>query len=263
MVEHTDGYVGEVAKSAQVVTNDPANQSFNLLVRAYFKTLQPSGPAPAIALAGPGKVAGPFTVSPSDRWVTSILTGSSSTGRISFYNGSGSPVRIKQVIPGGANFTAALEAIEEGKRYEITVATNPALKPGQYHQTMKVLTDSKAAPEMEIELAVTVYPKVFVMPTMLNLSPPQPGADSSEMSIPPIYVRKLREGGLKVNNVSSTLPFLSFVVATETEGQTYTVTVRIDKSKVTTPGEFKGKIRIETNDPDSPVLEVPVQGSFN
>ena len=28
------------------------------------------------------------------------------------------------------------------------------------------------------------------------------------------------------------------------------------------PGEFKGKIRIETNDPDVPLVEVPVQVAF-
>ena len=81
-------------------------------------------------------------------------------------------------------------------------------------------------------------------------------------NLPLIYVRKLRGGGLKINSVSSTLPFLTLTLSTDTEGQIYTLKVTLDRSKITTPGEFKGKILIETNDPDTPVLEVPVQGSF-
>jgi phage-related protein len=61
--------------------------------------------------------------------------------------------------------------------------------------------------------------------------------------------------------VTTTLPFINTTVAAEAEGQIYTIRLTIDKSKITTPGEFKGKITIETNDPDTPVLEVPVQGS--
>jgi hypothetical protein len=267
-IARTELYSGEVAKSAQVVTNDPLSQSFNLMLRAYFTpgSAPPAGassPPSPIAIAGAGKMIGPFAVSPGDRWVTSVLTGSSSTGTLNLYNGSGTPVRVKRVSPGGTDFTVNFLTIEEGKRYELSVATNPALKPGQYHQTVKLLTDSKGAPEMEIELAATVYPKVFVTPTSMNFAQLSATADGATSNVPPIYVRKLRGGGLKVNSVTSTLPFINVSVTAEAEGQIYTIRVTIDKSKLTTPGEFKGKIRIETNDTDTPVLEVPVQGSVS
>jgi hypothetical protein len=97
---------------------------------------------------------------------------------------------------------------------------------------------------------------------MLFLPQMSSAQDLSAVSLPLIYVRKLRGGGLKVSGVSSTLPFLTLTLTTDTEGQIYTLRVTLDRSKITTPGEFKGKIRIETNDPDTPVLEVPVQGSF-
>jgi len=261
-VEHTDGYTGEVSKSAQVVTNDPTNQSFNLLLRAYFKGEQPPTATSAVALAGAGKLAGPFTISPSDRWVTSVLSGSSSAGTLNLYNGSGTPIHVKQIKPGGTDFNASYQMIEDGKRYEVSVATNPALKPGQYHQTLKIVTDSKQAPELEVDLAVTVFPKVFVTPNMLSIPQISSTQDMSAVNIPLIYVRKLRGDGLKVTSVSSTLPFVTLTLSTETEGQIYTIKVKLDRSKITSPGEFKGKIRIETNDPEMPVLEVPIQGSL-
>ena len=261
-VEHTDGYTGEVSKSAQVVTNDPTNQSFNLLLRAYFKGDVAPTAGSVIALAAAGKLAGPFTISPSDRWITSVLSGSSSTGTLTLYNGSGAPVHVKEMKPGGTDFTASFLTIEDGKRYELSVATNPALKPGQYHQTLKIVTDSKQAPELEIDLAVTVFPKVFATPNMIAIPQMSSAQDVSAINIPLIYVRKLRGTGLKINKVSSSLPFITLTLATDSEGQIYTIKVTLDRSKMNTPGEFKGMIRIETNDPDTPVLEVPVQGSL-
>jgi hypothetical protein len=266
-IEHTESYSGELAKSALVATNDPANQTFNLMLRAYFKgptiPVSATSAASPVALAAPGKIAGPFSVSPSDRWVTSVLTGSSSAGTLNLYNGSGTPVRVKKVDPGGTNFTVKFLTIEDGKRYEISVATNPALKPGQYHQTLKLVTDSKAAPEIAIELAATVYPKVFAVPSSVNFPRLTPDKDPSTVVLPVIYVRKLRDGGLKVNSVTSTLPFLKPTLSTQDEGSVYVIRLAVDKSKMEGNGAFKGTIRIETNDPDTPVLEVSVQGSFN
>jgi hypothetical protein len=116
---------------------------------------------------------------------------------------------------------------------------------------------------MEIELAVTVYPKVFVTPTSLNLAKLSFTTEGSAANLPLIYVRKLRGGGLKLNSVTTTLPFVNMSVTTEAEGQIYTIRLTIEKSKVTMSGDFKGTIRIETNDADTPVLEVPVQGSIS
>jgi len=44
-------------------------------------------------------------------------------------------------------------------------------------------------------------------------------------------------------------------------GEVYQIHIKINSAK-TKAGEFKGTIRIDTNDPDMPVIEVPVQVSF-
>lgn len=262
-IEHTEGYTGEVAKSATVSTNDSKYPSFNLLLRAHFKA--PSPPAGVITPDRPvpaARYAGPFSISPNDRWVTSVITGSSTSTRIYLYNREKTPVHVKKIEPGGDNFTAVIQPIEDGKRYEITVATNPALKPGQYNQVMRVLTDSASTPEIAVQLDVTVFPQVFVSPASIMLPRLPLASDLASINLPMIYVRKVREGGLRIKSVTSTLPFLNLQAATETEGQFYTIRITINKSKITGAGDFKGTIRIETNDAQSPVLEVPFQCSF-
>lgn len=259
-VEHTDGFAGEIAKSASVSSNDPKNPTFNLILRARFISEAPPKANPA-APAPPVNRNVVFTVEPADRWISSVLSGSSASSTLYLYNNSPTPVHIKRVIPPGNDFTADLQPIQDGKRYQLTLTSNPALKPGHYLQTLKVVTDSPVEPEVPIELDLTVYPKVFASPTSIVMPTLPAAADLSAINWPMIYVRKLRAEGLKIKGYSSTLPFIKLELLPETEGQVYKIRLTLDSSKIR-PGEFKGKVRIETNDPEVPLLEVPIQGSF-
>ena len=257
-VEHTEGYTGEIAKAATVSTNDPKNPSFNLILRARFKSEgQPGVPTPP----GPLNPNAVIIVEPADRWITSALAGSSSPNTFYLYNPSPTPIHLKKVVPGGSDFTSTLETLQDGKRYQLMVASNPALKPGHYLQTVKIETDSQAQPQVVIELDVTVYPKVFVSPPLITMPPLQVGSEVSAITWPMIYVRKVREQGLKIKSYSSTLPFIKLELTTETEGQVYSLRLTLDTTKIK-PGAFNGKVHIETNDLDVPVIEVPIQGSF-
>lgn len=256
-VEHTEGFTGEVSKAASVSTNDPKNPTFNLVLRARFKSDSP-GALPVVAPLNPNPV---FTVEPGERVTTSVLVGSSNSNTFYLYNPQSNPIHVKSVAPGGNDFTAAIETLQDGKRYQLTLASNPALKPGHYVQTIKVLTDSPAQPVISIELDLTVYPKVFASPTSIIMPVLPAASDLSAINWPMIYIRKIRETGLKIKSYMSTLPFLKLELLTETENQVYRIKLTIDSSKIK-PGEFKGMVRIETNDPDVPFVEIPVQGAF-
>ncbi|HJQ69560.1 MAG TPA: hypothetical protein VKA70_11335 [Blastocatellia bacterium] len=261
-IEHTESYQGEVAKSANVQTNDPVFSNFNLTLRGYFKPDRPPipGPPPPPMV---NRRAGPFTMLPNDRWVTSVLTGTSTSTRMSLFNADEKPVRVKSMVVGGINFKVEMRTIEDGKRYELLVSTNPALKPGHYEQTVKITTDSPQAPEASVLLEVTVFARTFYRPTSINVQPLSLDSDLSAISLPMIYVQRLREAGLKINGVSSTLPFIKLEVLTEKEGETYAVRITFDKSLIPGVGRFNGKIRVETNDPDVPFAEIPIQVAFN
>ena len=85
--------------------------------------------------------------------------------------------------------------------------------------------------------------------------------DLTTINWPMIFVRKVREQGLKVKSYNSTLPFIKLELITETENQVYKIRITLDPTKIK-PGAFNGKVHIETNDPDVPVIDVPIQGSF-
>jgi hypothetical protein len=260
-VEHTDGYAGEVAKSAGVTTNDPAHANFNLMLRAHFKMESQPG-TNATMVNAMGKKVGPLSVEPMDRWVTSVLTGNSTATTIFLVNNEAAPIHIKKVEPGGTDFSARIQPIQEGRRFELVLATNPDLKPGEYHQTLRVLTDSPSTPEVPIKLDVTVFPRVFASPTAIIMPALSVTSDLASINWPMINVRKVQAGGLKIKSYSSTLPFIKLDLLTAKEGELYQVRITIDNEKVK-PGDFKGTIHIETNDANVPVIDVPVKVTFN
>jgi hypothetical protein len=193
--------------------------------------------------------------------MTSALVGSSSSNSFYLYNPQPTPVHVKTIVPGGNDFTVTLQTLQDGKRYQVAVVSNSALKPGHYVQTLKALTDSAVQPEVAIELDLTVVPRVLVSPASIMMPQLPATSDLSAINWPMIYVRKVREQGLKIKSYSTTLPFLKLELLTESESQVYKIKLTVDSSKIK-PGEFKGTVRIETNDPDVPVIEVPIQGSF-
>jgi len=271
-VEHTTGYSGEVAKSASVTTNDPKAANFNLVLRARFLFTPPppaapssgngAAPQPALVSATPALNPNPvFSVEPGDRWTTSALIGSVTSNTFYLYSPGATAVHAKSVNAGGNSFTATLEPLQDGKRYQLVVSSNPSLKTGHYAQTLTVATDSATQPEVKIQLEVTIYPKVFASPTAIVMPALPISPELNTITWPMIYVRKVRDKGLKIKSYTTTLPFLKLELMTETEDQVYKIRLTLDQSKIK-PGEYKGKVRVETDDPAAPFLEVPVQGSF-
>jgi hypothetical protein len=254
-VDHTDGYVGEVAKSAKVTTNDPKQPTFSLILRARFKPDPAANPAGAKLEA---RHIGPLLVEPADRWSSSVLVGGSAATTLYLVNDKPEPIHIKKVIS-GANFRVKLEPIQDGKRYQLDVSSNPVLKPGHYKETLRVVTDNKANPDSTIDVDLTVYPKVFATPNQVNITAKL--ADLDKANLPTITIRKLRETNLQIKSYKSTVPFLKLELVTDVAGQLYRIKIKVDKNGIM-QGGFSGEIQIETNDADLPLIKIPIKGNF-
>ncbi|HKY06049.1 MAG TPA: hypothetical protein VJQ56_14230 [Blastocatellia bacterium] len=261
MIAHSERYQGEIAKSALVTTNDPAHPSFNLVLRAYVKHPAPAASSPA-AKSPTSKEVGPFLVSPTNNWIASTISGDAIATRLYLYNNGPTPVHIKNVNPGGKSFSVGVKPIEDGKRYEVVVATDPTLKPGQYKQTAIITTDSKTSPEVPVYLDLTILPKVVTMPVEIIMPQLPTVIDLATLSLPKIYVRKARGDGLVIKSVKSTVPFVTPILKTQSEGRFYTVDLMFANLKKMDAGEIKGKIIIETNDDERPTIEVPIRFAF-
>ena len=242
-------YTGLVGKEMEFTTNDPQRPRFTLALRLFIIVPGPH----------PGRRFGPFVFSPSPRWVTRLVRGSAAQTSITIYNDGPQPVRIIKLTAGGEVFSLQLDALQEGRLYQLTVKSAPSLPLGRYVQAVKLATESGEVPELELKLEATVVPPILATPEALSFDhvPISSANDDVSRMTKLVSIQHARRARFEIKQVSATLPFLKLEVAAENSGETYLLKVGIDKEKLT-KGDYKGIIKIETNNPEVPVLEIPV-----
>jgi len=214
-----------------------------------------------IVAPGPprGQRVGQFIIGPSNTWTATIAQGTSTDAVITIYNEGEKPARITKVTPGGEAFTVKLDTLVEGKRYLLTAKSSTSLSIGRHRQVVKLATDSSETPELEVRLDAVVSPPLIVRPEELAFGVLPISKDGYDVSRVAKFVNliQVRGAGLEVKKVTPSLPFLKVEIMPEASGQTCLLKVMFDKEKLT-KGEYKGTIKVETNNPQVPVLEIPV-----
>lgn len=204
-----------------------------------------------------GRQIGPFFVGPTNEWGSHAPQGSSVNGLITIMNTTERPIRITKLEPNGTAFAANLQTLEDGKRYSVGFVSSTTLPVGAHIQTLKLTTDSKETPELELRLQITVSPAVTVHPASLtfeNVPVSDPEMETSLIS-KFLWVRSGRGAGLEIKSITSDLPFVKAKIEAM-DGST--ITLRVGFSEKPPKGTHTGKIRIETNNPDVKTLEAPI-----
>lgn len=210
-----------------------------------------------------GKVVGPFIVGPNNQWSARSPRGMSTNGLISIHNNSAEPIKITGMTAGGEAFNVKLQTLEEGKRYALEFLSSPTLPAGSHAQTVKLATDSKQMPELTVDLQILVVPAVTVNPANLvfeNVPVSDPESDVTYLS-KFVWVKLARGNGLEVKSITSDLPFLKIKneSSNDSSSATQTIVLRVGFGEKPKAGTHTGKIKIETNNPDVKVIEVPVK----
>jgi len=242
----TAGYAGgALTKGATVTTNDPVRPSFDLVLHLTVLTSTPSG-----------QVTGPFVVSPAKAIGTSVAVGTAADLAITVYSTATPPVKLTKLVSEGSDFTFNLEPAAEGNRYVLRGVSSTTLPPGRHAQSVKLLTDSKDYPELELQ-----FEAIVVLP--LRLSPPVVSFDrivvaGADVPLQSKFFWIMQTGGpaLEIKSIESTLPFLSAELQDNVQSRTYVLRVKF--IGVPPKGSHSGKIVVSTNLREQPKLEVQV-----
>lgn len=243
------GFNGAVSKSAEVYTNDPERPQFTLMMNAVVT----GDDAPQ------GTRVGPFIVGPTNQWSGRAPHGSSANGLITVTNTTQQPIKITRLDPNGVAFDVKLQTLEEGKRYSVSFASSATLSIGSHKQTAKLITDNKDAPELELQLEVMVVSPITISPTSLvfeNVPVSNPELEISLVS-KFLWVRAGRGAAMEIKSVTSDLPFVK-VKSEMGDPNGSSIALRVGFSEKPPKGTHTGKIKIETNNADVKVLEVPI-----
>ncbi len=206
-----------------------------------------------------GKIVGPFIVGPTDQWSSRVPRGMTASGLIVVSNNTEQPVKITKMTPGGEAFQVNLQTLEEGKRYSINFNSSESLPVGSHKQTVRLTTDSKEASELTLELEAIVFPAVTVNPTNLvfdNVMVSDAEFDVTYLS-KFVWLRLGRGDGLDMKSMTSDLPFIKIKVESiDQNGRA--VVLRVGFSEKPAVGNHSGKLKLETNNSDVKMIELPI-----
>jgi hypothetical protein len=247
LIFNSVGFSGAVTKHAEVYTNDPARPQITLMMNMIVASDE----------AARGRQVGPFMIGPSPEWMSRAPKGSSANGLITLTNTTAQPIKITKFDPNGAAFTATLQTLEDGKRYAASFVSAPTLPVGSHKQTLKLTTDSKDTPEIVLNLEVIVAPAVTVNPQSLTFDNVPVSSPDAEITLVSkfLWVRSGTGGGLEIKSMTSDLPFVKVKIESM-EGSS--IALRVGFSEKPQVGSYTGKIKIETNNSDVKILEVPI-----
>ncbi len=204
-----------------------------------------------------GEKAGAFNVWPIARPVVTVERGERLTVTL----------RIRPAEPTIASLklASASEAYKlrretSGDGYLLDMAIEPSNDSAQRVMPVALQINDGASGELALQLTVNVQAENLVAtPRQLDLGEVslanlRGGATAGTR----VGVRKT-VGTFHIKSLTSTLGFLNMEPRTIIEGSNYVIRVSIDRTKLPKAATYTGVLRIETDDPLTPRVEVPIK----
>jgi hypothetical protein len=229
-------------------------------------TLYLNDPAmPQLVLRMSGAVLPAIEFVPKPAFYFSQFSGERQSQSITLKNNQDQPIKLEGLSSSSESFDYRFRELEPGKLFELTVSTRPDARPGRYRDSLFINTSDAHRPRLHVEVNILVKPDVFIDPEAVDfgtLSRAHIRANRSVLDfIRQTLVISRREGRMRVTLVAADVPFLVVDTSPKGAAEAIMLEVGIDPDKMET-GPISGFIRVGTDDPDHPVLDVPVRGSI-
>lgn len=241
-VVKTEGFRGPIAKSLSVYTNDPENPRIVLVIKAILREMVEVDPGYVRFRAVVGEPAQPSvqTVWSADRQDLEVL-------------GVESPYPFVEAEVRPAADGERKDGIE-GRQWRLTVTLAPDAPPGPLADHLQLRTNHPDQKIVQVPLSGLVRPVLGVTPPVANFGK----RELVEPYVASLEVHNFATREVSLGAVESDVAGLSGQVEPIKEGRRFQLRVTLDPSMP--KGEFEGKLRIATDNPVQPLLEVEVRG---
>ncbi len=207
-----------------------------------------------------GRVVLPVQIAPRQRVYLISVKGEVAREELEVINHQEEPLELLGVTSSNPLFQVGSEQVERGRRYRLSVALDPTAPVGSHRGTLTVTTNSDDYPSLEIEAAARVKDVVStsigrVDFTRFNFE----ALNVKAVSRRTVLVEKHEGTDFQVLRATTDLAFLDVEIETQKPGQSFLVHLTIARNRAER-GAFAGTLVIETNDPDFPRLELPIEG---
>lgn len=249
---------GGTAKVRLVLDTKNLRGPVDQVARVYF-TDSTRRPVP---LRLRGTVVWPVEFTPQNHAYFFTVKGERAQQEIVLQNNEPQPLRILSVASSNPVFLPAIQTLEEGRRYKLTVALDTAVPVGKHDARITLTTNNPKYTTLPIKAFAQVRNTVAIAPSKVDYGLTA-FAGISRVAVRSREVRVIKTGSkdFSVTRATVDLPFMDVEVKPQKRGESDIVTVRIDPKRAK-KGEFKGTLLIETNDAKFPVFRVPVTGKL-
>jgi Protein of unknown function (DUF1573) len=209
-----------------------------------------------------GNIVPSIQLSPRAAFYVAANRGQSKQASIEIINHEAEPLTIHKIRHSGERFTTALETIETGKRYRLTLSLKADGPAGRSIEPILVHSSSKVHPLIRIIANTYLREKVYTFPDVVDLGSFPIGLLRDDQAAAQSLAQTLmvyEAGGTDFRlEMSSELP-----IRIESErgpnGDRYQATIRLVPERLQV-GPIAGEIIILTNNREFPRLSVPVTG---
>jgi hypothetical protein len=244
----TSTFAGAISKGITVLTNDPVNPRIELTVKA---TVQPHLIAePGFARFIQPQRSDPGTV--SQRIWTSSFDDLEIAAVVSPY-----PFLTVRHRP----ITEAEDRHEDGvgPQHHLDVVVDYSAAPvGTLADYVIVKTNHPQQPELKIPISGFIRPLVVVTPNAAEFGAIVLDEDGVSGDL---ILKHYGNEPFEIGEIEATVPGID--VAIETVEVDHQFTVRVQLTPDMPKGPFSGTIRLSTNNPRQPVVEIPVSGTVS
>lgn len=250
VVAHVDttNFSGPIAKSVTIQSNDPNTPTAQVTIHATVKPYVEAYPAGFLRYT--------------------ILQGEEQTQSITLYSEDEAPFKVLDVVSPGDWVKVDYKPIEnEAERaaagrkgqtqYRFNITLGPDAPVGPLMDKILIKTNSAYQPEYRLSLSGVVRPTYIVAPSIVNFG--EVTSDGGAEKVVTIQSNNRKQmDQFRVNNVASDVEGVIAEARATAQPGIYEVTVKV--ASTAKPGEFNGKLQIQTNDPVKPMTEVAVRG---
>jgi hypothetical protein len=212
-----------------------------------------------------GTVAPPVELLPPPVLFVSGQRGSRRQSTIEIVNHEPARLRILSVEHSVDRFTTRLETVEDGGHYQLILTLNPDGPAGRKTETIRIRTSSRLRPVIEFPVNTYLRERVYAFPEEMDLGAFRLADIAARPDLLQDAAQTLtvyQSGGTDFRiRIRTELPMLEFRTERGPNGDRYQSTVILIGDKLRA-GAICGSIVVETNDPDVPILRIPVHGKI-
>jgi hypothetical protein len=144
-----------------------------------------------------------------------------------------------------------------GTGYWLEIRVPPTAETAPRTITVPLETSDGTKGELAVQLTVNVAAEsLIIAPRQIDFG--EVGRQSSARVAGRVSLRKA-VGAFHIKSLSASLEFLKLESQTMVDGSNYLVRVLIDLPKLPKAGTYTGVLRIETDDHNTPHVEVPIK----